>query len=168
MPIVLVRIDDRLIHGQIVEGWLKIIKVNHIVVISDEVAKNKMQQILLGMAVPNNIKVSNFSIEDAARKIRENIFDKDRALLLLSCPQDVVRLIEQGVQISSINVGGMHFAAGKKQVLRNLSVNEDDIAAFRAIGGRNIELEGRVLPSDERINIIEVIDRESQNGQKND
>lgn len=160
MPIVLVRIDDRLIHGQIVEGWLKTINVNHIVVVSDEVAKNKFQQALLSMAVPSNIKVENYSVEDAAKKIHENFFDKIRVLLLLSQPDDVLRLINYGVQVSSINVGGMHYRQGKKQILRNLSVDENDIAVFKAISSKGVELEGRVLPSDERINVAEVLNKE--------
>lgn len=160
MPIILVRIDDRLIHGQIVEGWLKNIRVNHIVVVSDEVAGDKMQQVLLGMSVPNTVKVTSFSIAEAAEKIKSGSFNKDRAMLLFSSPQDVLRLINCGIKLSSVNVGGMHYAQGKKQVLRNLSVNESDVQSLREIGRQGIELEGRVLPLDERVDIIEVLDRE--------
>jgi PTS system mannose-specific IIB component len=161
MAIVLVRIDDRLIHGQVVEGWLKIINANHIVVISDEVARDKMQQILLSMAVPSNISVTNVSVDEGARKIREAAFDGDRVLLLLSRPRDVLRLIDCGVKLSSVNVGGMHFTQGKKQLLRNLSVDETDVQAFVEIAKHGVELEGRVLPSDDRVNVAEIIARES-------
>ena len=54
MPIELVRIDDRLVHGQIVQGWLKVIDINKIVVVSDAVANDRMQQMLLAMAVPSS------------------------------------------------------------------------------------------------------------------
>lgn len=157
MPIVLTRIDDRLIHGQVVEGWLKAIQANHIVVISDEVARDKMQQALLSMAVPSTISVSVLSIDGGAEKLKSGGFGKDNLLILLSTPADAVRLVDLGVVLTTVNLGGMHYADGKTQVLRNLSVNEADIDALLAIGARGIELEGRILPRDERINVIDVL-----------
>lgn len=157
MGIVLVRIDDRLIHGQIVEGWLKIIDVNHIVVISDEVARDRMQQTLLSMAVPSNVKVTCFAVDEAAQKVTAAPFINDRVLLLLSRPADALRLVKRGVALPGVNVGGMHFSQGKQQLLRNLSVDDEDVAALRGLAAAGIELEGRVLPSDERINVFEVV-----------
>lgn len=157
MGIVLVRIDDRLIHGQIVEGWLKIIDVNHIVVISDEVARDRMQQTLLSMAVPSNVKVTCCAVDEAAEKIMAGTLAGDRVLLLLSRPADVLRLVKRGVVLPGVNVGGMHFSQGKQQLLRNLSVDDEDVSALRGIAAAGIELEGRVLPSDERINVIDIL-----------
>jgi mannose/fructose/sorbose-specific phosphotransferase system IIB component len=159
MSITLVRIDDRLIHGQIVEGWLKTIEVDHIMVISDYVAGDKMQQILLNMAAPNNIKVTSFSVADGAKKLKEEAFKNDSVLVLVSSPRDILALLNLGVKFQSVNVGGMHYAQGKKQLLRNLSVNDQDIESFNNISRMGVELEGRVLPSDERINIMEVIEK---------
>jgi mannose/fructose/sorbose-specific phosphotransferase system IIB component len=158
MPVVLCRIDDRLIHGQVVEGWLRIINADSIVIVSDEVAKDEMQQALLSLAVPRNIKVSSFSVEEAAKKLTEGFFQKDRLLLLFSNPQDVLRFIKSGGKITSVNVGGMHYVSGKKQILRTLSVDDKDLSSLKEISSMGIELEGRVLPDDERINVIEVIE----------
>jgi mannose/fructose/sorbose-specific phosphotransferase system IIB component len=157
MPIVLTRIDDRLIHGQVVEGWVKAINVNHIIVISDEVANDKMQQALLSMAVPNTITVTVLSIDAAVTALNDGLFPKDNLLLLLSTPADVVRLLQQGVSLTSVNLGGMHYAQGKTQLLRNLSVNEADLDALFAISAKGIELEGRILPRDERIDVIDIL-----------
>ena len=160
MPIVLVRIDDRLIHGQIVEGWLKPMRANYIAVASDHVAKDRSQQILLSMAVPSTIKVSSFSVDEAAKKISEGYFEKERVLLLLSGPKDVLRLLTGGVKLSSVNVGGMHYTSGKKQILRTLSVDKNDVLALKEISQRGVELEGRVLPMDDKIDIMEALHKE--------
>jgi PTS system mannose-specific IIB component len=162
MSIILVRIDDRLIHGQVVEGWLKAIRANHIAVFSDQVARDKVQQALLSMAVPSNIKVTNLPIDAAAQKVKDNYFEKDRVLALLSRPQDVLRLLTAGVRFLSVNVGGMHFSQGKRQILRNLCVDDSDLAALKEIDRMGVELEGRVLPSDDRINIIEAIRNDAE------
>ena len=160
MPVVLCRIDDRLIHGQIVEGWIRIIDSNHIIVVSDEVAKDKMQQALLSIAVPRNIKVSIFSVEEASVKMQKKLFDSDNILLLFSSPKDVLRSVAAGIRITSVNVGGMHYVTGKHQILRTLSVNDQDVLDLRELSRMGIELEGRVLPDDDRIDVIEVIEKE--------
>lgn len=157
MSIMLTRIDDRLIHGQVVEGWVKAINVNHIVVISDEVANDKMQQALLGMAVPSTITVTVLSVDGAATALKGSQFGKDNLLLLLSNPADTLRLLQKGIALTSINLGGMHYAQGKTQLLRNLSVNEADLEALFAIGAKGIEVEGRILPRDERIDVIDIL-----------
>lgn len=161
MPIVLARIDDRLIHGQIVEGWLKVVQANHIMIVSDEVSKDKMQQALMSMAVPKTIKVSSLSIDDTAAKYAKDQFGKDRILLLFSNPGDVRRVVEKGVKLESVNVGGMHFSPGKRQILRTLSVDEEDIKNLLALSDMGIELEGRVIPADERVNVSEILRNET-------
>ena len=77
MTIKVVRIDDRLIHGQIVQGWLKLIQIDKILVVSDEVAKDEMQKVLLSMAVPSNIKLFIKNIKDASCDISNNVYEKD-------------------------------------------------------------------------------------------
>jgi len=154
VPIEVIRIDDRLIHGQIVQGWLKVIDVNKILLVSDEVAENEMQQILLAMAVPSNVKLIIKSVENAGYEILNEVYEDDKLMILFSNPQDIVRMIEKGIKFKSINVGGMHFGHGKKQILPNLSVDENDIKSFLCLISNGVELEARILPSDERHNII--------------
>ena len=161
MPIVLARIDDRLIHGQIVEGWLKVVQANHIMIVSDEVSKDKMQQALMSMAVPKSIKVSSLSIDDAAEKYAKDQFGKDSVLMLFSNPGDVRRLLEKGVKVGSVNVGGMHFSPGKRQILRTLSVDEEDIKNLLAVSAMGVELEGRVIPADERVDVAAILKDET-------
>ena len=157
MPIVLTRIDDRLIHGQVVEGWLKKIRVTHIMVVSDEAARDEMQKTLLGMAAPSNVRVSTLSVDEAASEIKSNMFGKDFLLILFSNPKDVLRFLNCGVKLDSVNVGGMHFSYGKKQLLRNLSVDDADISSLEEISKLGVELEGRILPDDARVDVMDVI-----------
>ncbi|MBN1622329.1 MAG: PTS sugar transporter subunit IIB [Endomicrobiales bacterium] len=165
MSIILARIDDRLIHGQIVEGWLRVIKANSVIIVSDEVARDKVQQTLLTIAVPDNININSFSIDEAAEKIKEKEFEKKKIMLLFSNPQDVLRFIKKGVKLTSVNVGGMHYTPGKKQILRTLSVDENDILVLKEINKMDVKLEGRVLPGDDYIDVIETIEK-SKNQKK--
>lgn len=157
MPLVLVRIDDRLIHGQVVEGWLRTIHANHIIVANDEVAGDEMQCALLSLATPNNVKLSVLNIEQTAKQILDNTMKDDRVLLLFSNPVDVLRLVEKGVELESINVGGLHFYEGKTQVSKALCVDNKDIQALLSLGKKGIKLEARIVPTDERIDVLEML-----------
>lgn len=167
MPIKIVRIDDRLIHGQIVQGWLKTVDVDTILVVSDEVANDELQQILLSMAVPSSVKLVIKNIKDASYEISNDVYEKDKLMILFSNPQDIVKMIDNGIKFQSINIGGMHFSHGKKQLLPNLSVDKKDIEAFLKLISCGIELETRALPQDERYNAIDDIKKEAKKLQIN-
>ncbi|MDR1696438.1 MAG: PTS sugar transporter subunit IIB [Endomicrobium sp.] len=160
MPIVLARIDDRLIHGQIVQGWLKNIDVDKILVASDWVACDPVQKMLMAMAVPANIEFEVRNVRDAAESVSSGIPGGQKIMILASNPKDFLSMIENGAPIKSVNVGGMHFVSGKRQILYNMSVDDEDIKNLYRIYEKGIEIEGRVLPADERTNIIPVIEKE--------
>lgn len=162
MSIKIVRIDDRLIHGQIVQGWLKTVDVDKILIVSDEVANDEMQKILLSMAVPSSVKLVIKNIKDATYEITNEVYDNDKLMILFSNPQDIVRMIDNGIKFQSVNIGGMHYAHGKKQLLNNLSVDKNDIVAFLKLIENGIELETRALPQDERYNAVMDIQKEAK------
>ena len=162
MTIKIVRIDDRLIHGQIVQGWLKTIDVDKILIVSDEVANDEMQKILLCMAVPSSVKLVIKNIKDASYEIANEVYEKDKLMILFSNPQDIVRMIDNGIKFQSVNIGGMHYDHGKKQLLTNLSVDKNDVVAFLKLIENGIELETRALPQDERYNAVMDIQKEAE------
>ena len=157
---VLVRIDDRLIHGQVVENWMKFLKINHVIVVNDFVASDRMQKTLFSMAVPDHAKISILTITQAKEAILNGQFEGDKAMLLLVSPQDVLNLINKGVRIKEVNVGGMHYSPDKKQILKAISVSKEDIQAFQELDKLGVHLEARMVPDDEKIDIMKVIKRE--------
>jgi mannose/fructose/sorbose-specific phosphotransferase system IIB component len=162
MGLVLIRIDDRLIHGQVVENWMKSLKINHVVVVNDFVAGDRMQKTLFSMAVPEQAKISILSIAQAKQAILNGQFEGDRAMLLLVSPQDVLNLINKGVRIKEVNVGGMHYSPDKKQILKAISVSKEDIRAFQELDKLGVRLEARMVPDDEKIDIMEIMKRETK------
>jgi len=162
MGIVLVRIDDRLIHGQIVENWMKLLKINHVIVVNDFVASDQMQKALFSMAVPDHTKISILTIAEVRETILNGQFKEDRAMLLFVSPQDVLNLINKGIKIKEINIGGMHYSPEKKQILKAISVSKQDIRAFQELDRLGVRLEARMVPDDEKIDIMEIIKRETE------
>ena len=151
MAIVLVRIDDRLIHGQVIEGWLKIVRANHIVVVSDEAAQDAFQKALMQMAVPEDVQVSILGLQDSVSMLRDKVSAAERILVLLPGPKEALELVERGVVFESINVGGMHYVQGKEQVTRSVSLSQEDRKLLQSLSQKGIMLEGRATPSDESL-----------------
>src|SRR5690349_13292108 len=109
MSVVLLRIDDRLVHGQVVEGWLKNLRINHIVVASDSVAADDTQKALYMLAVPNGVALDCLPVPDVAAAWQAGAWSMDRVLVLVSSPEDALRLLQGGAPVRSVNVGGLHF-----------------------------------------------------------
>ena len=149
MEIQLIRIDDRLIHGQVVVGWVKALDIQRLAVVNDAIAKNTMQRTLMEMAVPAGLKVSFYTVEEAVQACKGE-GEKSRGLLLFSNPVDVMAYQDKGGVLSTVNVGGLHFGEGKKQVCKTLCVTSEDIEAFKALKKRGVELEIRAVPGDLR------------------
>ncbi len=148
MPnIVLTRIDNRLIHGQVATQWSGVIGANLLLVANDEVSTNKMRQNLMKMAAPSYAQTRFFSI-DKTIEIIHNASDKQKIFLICENPQDVLRLVEGGVPVTKLNIGNMHMAEGKRQVVGSVAVDDSDIAAFRKLQELGVELEIRRVPQE--------------------
>jgi mannose/fructose/sorbose-specific phosphotransferase system IIB component len=156
MGLNLVRIDDRLIHGQVVVGWVRFLNANHIIVADDMVAQDAMQKALYEMVVPRELTVSILTLAETAAKFNQHEFASDTVILLVSRPKDVLALANFGLVMKSINVGGMRFEPGKRQITKSVSVNDEDCAILRELGLEGIEIEGRAVPTDEKIDIIKL------------
>jgi mannose/fructose/sorbose-specific phosphotransferase system IIB component len=158
MPILLTRIDDRLIHGQVVVGWAQALKINHIVVVNDDITANDMQKFLFRMATPTDINLSILTIEEAAAKINKREFDEDNTIILVKAPSDIYKMIKAGGKVPEVNIGGMHFDNNKTQLFDAVFVDGNDVSVFRELNAMGVELEVRMVPTDTKKNIIKAID----------
>lgn len=148
MPnIVLTRIDNRLIHGQVSTQWTSSIGANLILVANDEVSQDKMRQRLMDMAAPQSATTRYFSIQKTI-DIIGNAADRQKIFIICENPQDVLKLIEGGVPIDKVNIGNMHMSEGKKQVVGSVAVNQDDVDAFKKMQEHGVELEIRRVPTE--------------------
>ncbi|OCG03932.1 PTS system mannose/fructose/N-acetylgalactosamine-transporter subunit IIB [Gilliamella sp. wkB112] len=160
MIINLVRIDDRLIHGQVTTVWTKEAKAERIIVVSDEVAHDEIRSTLVKQAAPPGIKVSVITIEKAAAVYKNVKYENDTVFYLFSNPTDVLRLIEAGVPIKDVNIGGMSFKTGKKQITKAVSVDEKDVSAFRKMNEMGVNLCLKVVITDPAVDFIKLLERD--------
>lgn len=154
MNIKLVRIDDRLIHGQIVMAWTKTIAVKRIVVINDKVAVDVIRKMLLETVAPPGIKVSVLSVQEGITKLQDASFEGQDLMILFTNPTDVLAVKSAGVPISTVNIGGMSFSQGKKQLTKAISVDDADIAAFKKLNLLGCSLQIQVVPNDSVVDLM--------------
>ena len=148
MPnIVLTRIDNRLIHGQVATQWCTTIGANLLLVANDEVAENKMRQGLMDMAAPAAAQTRYFSIEKTINIIHK-ASPSQMIAIICENPQDVLKLVEGGVPIKKVNIGNMHMAEGKHQISKAVCVDQSDVDAFKKLQELGVELEIRRVPSE--------------------
>ena len=153
----IIRIDDRLIHAQVVIGWGGEIDPDRYLVADDEVAGDEFERELYRDAVPHDKMVSILTVVDACEQIMGGVFDKEKLVVLIKSPAEALRMHDLGLEFDEINVGGMHFHEGKKKLLDNVYLDEKDRNELRELVKRGITLEARALPGSTRVIINSMV-----------
>lgn len=159
MALALVRIDDRLVHGQVVEGWLPALGAKRVIVVSDEAAADPLQTALMELALPESVALEVRPRDSAAQAVRRAAAAPEPALVLAPGPAEILRLLEDGIELKSVNVGGLHYAAGRMQLGKAIFLEEDDLRALEAIAARGVRLEGRGVPSDAPSDVLALLQK---------
>ncbi|EHB89497.1 mannose/fructose/sorbose PTS transporter subunit IIB [Aggregatibacter aphrophilus] len=153
MNISLLRIDDRLIHGQVATSWAKAVKCEAIFAISDEVAEDALRRELLLQIAPAHLKAYVIPVEKAIKVYHNPKYAGKNILWLVTKPADVVRLVEGGVKIDKVNVGGMTYKDGNKQLSDAVTVGKADVEAFKKLLDLGIDLSMQKVASNPRVEL---------------
>lgn len=148
MNLVLARIDNRLIHGQVLESWVPSIQANCIIVANDEVAQSAMQRILMEAAVPKGIRVVVDTIDAVARMFKTDELGNVRVMLLFATAADARRAVETGVPLKKLNLGNMHAGSGKMQCSCTIFLDPEDVVDLQNIEDFGVVVTSQCIPSD--------------------
>lgn len=146
--LVFVRIDDRLIHGQVVEGWVNYLKATCILVADDKVAANALQRSIMEISVPHGLKVFIGAVADISEQVRSATLSAERMILLFSNPFDALRALKAGLPCPALNIGGMHYVPGKRKLLDVLAVDEGDLKALQEIVAIGVKVDVQTVPTE--------------------
>ena len=148
MGIVLTRIDDRLIHGQILETWVPFLNVDCIVVGNDQVAGNVLRRKLIHASVPKNIKVFFGNIGDLKELLIANEMESRRILLLFNSSEDALKAYQGGIDFPEINLGNLHGDPGGTKVTCSVFLHEDDIENLTLLENSGVKISTQCVPTD--------------------
>lgn len=160
MALELYRIDDRLIHGQVVVGWGQPLDLNFIVLVDDEVAGSEWEQELYRMGVPPEMEVYFDSVESAAERLPSYVSDGRKGLLLTGDIDTMLRLVERAGTIEAVNLGGIHHRNGRVQRLRYLFLSLEEEAALKSLASKGIAVTAQDVPAARPIPLKDVLDGE--------
>ncbi|MBP1890768.1 PTS system mannose-specific IIB component [Clostridium moniliforme] len=160
---VLARIDSRLLHGQVATAWTKTVQPTRIIVVSDAVAKDDLRKKLIQQAAPPGVKAHVVPINQMIKLAKDNEhFGGQRAMLLFENPEDLLRAVEGGVPLKTVNVGSMAHSAGKVQPNKVLAFSQEDIDTFEKLKKAGLDFDVRKVPNDSKGDMDEII-KKAQN-----
>ncbi|HEY2853171.1 MAG TPA: PTS sugar transporter subunit IIB [Gemmatimonadaceae bacterium] len=156
MTLVLHRIDDRLIHGQVVVGWGQPLDIRFIVLVDDDVAASEWEQELYRMGAPPEMDVYFLNVDAAVAKLPSYRADARHGILLTGDIETMRRLVDAG-GVASINIGGIHHRAGRSQRLRYVFLNESEESALRDLAARGVSVTAQDVPGARPIPLDDIL-----------
>ena len=145
MAIVFARIDNRLIHGQVVEGWLPATKVSEVVVVSSYAAASSLMKKMLRMSLPSGYGLNIFEGAQAAQYLKDHA--QESIFLILEDFASLSHLVDNGVKIESVNIGNTKYEEGKKEYGEGVYLNEAELALVKGLSDKGVKFDVRALPS---------------------
>lgn len=154
--IVLTRIDDRLLHGQVIVSWIPYLKINEILIVDDEYFNDEFMTELIKDAAPDNIKVHVLDTEKSAEFLNSEDVGGSRLLILSRYIQYIDKLIKLSVPVKNVNVGGLGSAEGRKKCVNSIHLSSFEMNLLKNMAKNNIEVFVQMLPNDKKIDIEQV------------
>jgi len=153
----LFRIDDRLIHGQVVIGWASVLNSNSIIVCDNSVYENDWEKELYLSCAPDSLKTIILDVAGTIEFLKTTDRDLSKTILLVNGPEVIEKLMEGGLNLQNINVGGMHFREGRKNYLPYLYLNDNEISSFKRCMDKGVNFECLDVPTGNKVNLKKII-----------
>lgn len=151
--LVLVRIDDRLIHGQVVTQWLKTTHGNRVLIIDDALLKNAMMLRILKAAAPPGVGVDVLGVEAAIADLKGESPAGENIVVLVKVPSVLEALIDSGIPIPQIILGGMGLTPARKKFNKNVAATDEEVACMKRLVAKGAAIYYQLVPSDMAVNI---------------
>ena len=156
MEIVNVRIDSRLIHGQVAAMWTGVLKATRIMVIDNMVVKNEMMKRMLKMACPGGLKLSILNTETASENIKSKD-PADRIFVIVKQPETLLELVQFGFPLEEVTVGNINSTRGSRQIRKTICVTPQDEEVFHTLADKGIKLTAQMVPTEEKTDLMKLL-----------
>lgn len=147
------RIDERLIHGQVASVWVNFLGCTRIIVANNEAIKDEIQIAALKMACPAGVKLSILSVKKAMANILDGKYDGDKVFLIARNIADCKEMIDGGLPITEFNVGNLAHKDGQKKIKNSVSLSDQDIRDIQELLDRGISIKAQMVPNESSASI---------------
>ena len=150
--LVFTRIDDRLIHGQVIAAWLRSYSdISHIIVIDDKVSQDPFMHEMFKMLVPTGISIEIRNVDEAVELLGKEL--KEPTMIIVKVPLTLKRIMDAGINIPKINIGGMAMTAGRKKLFQNISASPEELQILKEMINKGVTVEIQIIPAAKTINV---------------
>lgn len=146
---VFIRVDDRLLHGQVVVSWIPYLNANEVVIADDEYANDEFMCELIKSSAPEGIEIHVKTIDETAEFLHEE--NKGRNILILLRSIEGIKNLSEKTKVSNINIGGVGALSGRKRYYNSIHFSDDELNILKDMAKRNINVEIRMLPNDKAV-----------------
>lgn len=153
----LVRVDDRLLHGQIIAVWCKHQPFTQIVIVDDATAADPFFEEVLTLAAPPSIQVRVFSLDEGIRALGREDVPHKTTMILLKSPADAVRLYEGGIHYTALNIGGLSSRSGRRNVYKNIAIAEEELALLETLAEQGVAVTFLTVPGEKPRGLREIL-----------
>lgn len=154
--LVFTRIDDRLIHGQVVTAWLhKYTEVKHVLVIDDKTSEDPFMQQMFSLLIPKGITIEIVSVDKAVEQFKAGL--PKPTMVIVKFPATIKRLVDAGVNIDFVNIGGMGMSAGRKKFYHNISASEEEKQIMKELVDRGVKVEIQIVPAQRNFDVSQLL-----------
>lgn len=157
MDIALVRVDNRLVHGQILESWIPFTKSSTIVIVDDHVASDLFRETVIKMAVPREIEVIISNVDDFADSFEYQQGRGKKAIVLFSSITDALRAFQGGFVFDRLNIGNVYSEECLKQCTPSVMLDAEDVRTIRVLMAEGVHIDVRCVPREKPIDILKMI-----------
>jgi mannose/fructose/N-acetylgalactosamine-specific phosphotransferase system component IIB len=147
VPLLLARVDDRLVHGQVAHGWGRALHASLFVIVSDALAADPSRGDLYLLAVPEGAAGRCVSVPEALDSETRALVERERSVLLFPGLEEPLRMVEGGFPLPELNLGGLHHAPGRRAVLPYVFLDDADVNRLRRLAALGVRVAARDLPS---------------------
>ena len=155
--IVLTRIDDRLIHGQVMTSWLNCTSATKIMVVDDRSAQDPFLKTVLKNAVPKNVGLGVFTAEKAANRLIKGFPESDRVIILVKYPATICKMMKLGVKFDKVNIGGMGAAKNREKFYKNISASEEEKEMLKTMIDAGTKVEIQIIAEDAAVDVSKLL-----------
>ncbi|APT18347.1 PTS system sorbose subfamily IIB component [Amylolactobacillus amylotrophicus DSM 20534] len=157
MSIIAVRVDGRLVHGQVANLWTTKLNISRIMVVDNDIVNNDIEKSGLKLSTPAGVKLSVLPVEKAVNNILAGKYDSQRLFIVARRPQTFLDMAEDGVPFDTINVGNMSQSDETRSISHSINVTDDDVKAFEALNAKGIKLTAQMVPSDNTNDLMKML-----------
>lgn len=157
MEVQLFRIDDRLIHGQVILSWAKYLKSERIILCDNEVAENEWEKELYVSCVPHAMNCVIYNTKTASEYLLSDLTNLNKTIVLVKSPAVLREIIDYGFVPTRVNLGGIHYAAKRKKYLSYLFLSDSEVEDIKMLTAKGIAIYCQEIPTSKKYNILDII-----------